>query len=110
MVQWLMNPTRNHEVVVRSLALLIGLRIRQCCELWCRSQTRLGSGIAVAVAQAGGYSSNSTPSLGTSICHRSGPRKGKKDQEKKKKKEKKEFGPNRLCGVVWGEDLTPQVF
>ena len=26
-----MNPTRNHEVVVRSLALLSGLRIWHCC-------------------------------------------------------------------------------
>ena len=30
-----------------------------CCrELWCRSQTRLGSGVAVAVVQAGSYSSD----------------------------------------------------
>ena len=48
-VQLLMNPTRNHEVVVRSLASLRRLRIRLCHELWCRSQTWLRSGIAVAV-------------------------------------------------------------
>ena len=35
---------------VWSLALLSGLRIRHCCELWCRLQTRLRSGIAVALA------------------------------------------------------------
>ena len=35
---------------VRSLASLSGLRIRRCRELWCRSQTRLTSGVAVAVA------------------------------------------------------------
>ena len=35
---------------VRSLALLTGLRIRHCRELWFRSQMGLGSGIAVAVA------------------------------------------------------------
>ena len=35
---------------------------------WCRSQTELGSCVAVAVAQASGYSSDSTPSLGTSTC------------------------------------------
>ena len=52
-----------------SLASLSGLRIQHCCELCCRSQTRLGSGVTVAVAQASSYSSNSTPSLGTSICH-----------------------------------------
>ena len=53
---------------VLSLALLSGLRIQHCCELWCMSQTQLGSGITVALAQAGGYRSNWTPSLGTSIC------------------------------------------
>ena len=35
---------------VRSLASLSGLRIRRCWELWCRSQTRLRSGVAMAVA------------------------------------------------------------
>ena len=53
---------------VLSLASLSGLRIQHCHELG-RSQTRLGSGVAVAVAWASGYSSNWTPSLGTSICH-----------------------------------------
>ena len=33
---------------VWSLASLNGLRIQCCCELCCRSQTQLGSGIAVA--------------------------------------------------------------
>ena len=40
---------------VQALASLSGLRIRSCHELRCRSQTRLGSGFAVA--QAGSYSS-----------------------------------------------------
>ena len=57
---------------VQSLALLRGLRIRRYHELLRRSQTRLGSGVAVAVAKA---SSNSTPSLGTSMCRESGPKK-----------------------------------
>ena len=35
---------------VQSLASLSGSRIRCCHELWCRSQTQLGSGVAVAVA------------------------------------------------------------
>ena len=48
---------------VLSLALLSGLRISHCCELHWRLQTQLRPGIALAVAQAGGYSSNS-PSLG----------------------------------------------
>ena len=31
---------------VRSLALLSGIRIRCCYELWCRLQTKLGSPVA----------------------------------------------------------------
>ena len=69
---------------VQSLARLSGLRIQHCCELWCRSHM-LGSGIAVAVVEASNCRSNSTPSLGTSISHRVGPKKKKK---KKKKSEK----------------------
>ena len=42
---------------------------------------RLGSGLAVAVVQAGGYSSDSTPSLGTSICCKCGPKKIKKKKK-----------------------------
>ena len=34
---------------VQSLASLSGSRIWSCRELWCRSQTRLGSGVAVAL-------------------------------------------------------------
>ena len=71
---------------VRSLALLCGLRIRRCRELWCRLQTWLGSCIAVALAKAGGYSSDWIPSLGTSICCESGPRNGKKTKNKQTKK------------------------
>ena len=63
---------------VRSLASLRGLKIWGCRELWCRSQTWLGSCIAAALVQAGSYSSDETPSLGTSICHGSSPRNGKK--------------------------------
>ena len=71
-VQWLTNPTRNHEVAGSIPGLLSGLRIRHCRELWCRLQTRLAS-------------HDWTPSLETSICHGSGPRKGKKTKKKKKK-------------------------
>ena len=39
------NLTRNYEVV----GSINGLRIRHCCEPWCRLQTWLGSDIAVAV-------------------------------------------------------------
>ena len=65
---------------VWSLALPSGLGIWHCCELWWRSQMWLGSCIAVVV-YAGSYSSDSTPSLGTSICWGCGP---KKQKEKRK--------------------------
>ena len=38
---------------VRSLALLSGLRIQLCCELWCRSQMQLGPGVAMALGWTG---------------------------------------------------------
>ena len=64
---------------VQSLASFNGLRIRQCChELWYRTQTQLRSCIVVAVAVASRCSSNPTPSLGTSKCHRYSPKKPKK--------------------------------
>ena len=53
---------------VQSLALLSGLRIRCCCELWCRSQMWLGSRVAVAVAVAVVQASSCSPDL-TSVCH-----------------------------------------
>ena len=34
---------------VQSLTSISELRIQRCCELWCGSLMRLGSGIAVAV-------------------------------------------------------------
>ena len=63
---------------VQSLASLSGLRIRRCHELWCRLQTWLRSGVAVNVVEAGGYSSDLTPSLEISICRRNSPEKKKK--------------------------------
>ena len=46
----------------------------------------LGSGFAVAVAQAGSYSSDLTPSLGTSICCTCSPKKQTKKKPKPKTK------------------------
>ena len=46
---------------------------------------RLGSHVAVAVAYAGSCSSDSTPSLGTSICPGCGPKKEKKKKKRKRK-------------------------
>ena len=48
--QWLTNLNRNDELWVGSLALLSGLRIWHCRELWCRLQTLLGSRVAMALA------------------------------------------------------------
>ena len=48
-VQGVKNPTSIQEDVVRSLTLLSGLRTWCCHKLQCRSQTWLGSHIAVAV-------------------------------------------------------------
>jgi len=50
--------------------------------------------------EAGDYGSDLTPSLGTSICCRSGPRNGKKPKKKKKKKEKKEKFAHGVCAMV----------
>ena len=66
---------------VGSLASLSGLKIQCCRELWCRWQTRLGSSLAVAVAEAGSCSSDWTSSLGTSICRGCGPEKQKNKKE-----------------------------
>ena len=64
--------------------------------------------MAVAVAQASGYSSDWTPSLGTSICHRCGPRKDKK--KRKRKKERKTNPLHLLLPFPWprGPSLFPK--
>ena len=62
-----------------SLALLSGLRIQRRCKLQHKSQMLLRSSVAVAVTWAGSYSSDSTPSPGTSTYR----------QPLKKKKKKK---------------------
>ena len=50
MAQWKQIRLGTMRLWVGSLASLSGLRIRCCRELWCRSQTLLGSCIAVALA------------------------------------------------------------
>ena len=45
------NLTSIHEDA-GSIPVLSGLGIQHCCELWCRLQTQLKSGVAVAVAMA----------------------------------------------------------
>ena len=48
MAQWKRIRLGTVRLCVRSLALLSGLRIWSCHELWCKSQMHLGSGVAVA--------------------------------------------------------------
>ena len=76
---------------VRSLALLSGLRIRHCRELWRSLQMQLRSRVAVALARL----------VATALIRplawepRSGPRKGKKPKKKKKK-------PKDIICLLWG--------
>ena len=69
------NLPSLHTDTGSSLALLSGSRIRCCHRLQHRLQMHLGSGVAVAVAVASSCSSDLTPSLGTPICHKCGPKK-----------------------------------
>ena len=62
MAQRVKNPTSIHEDV----DLISGLKIRCCREL----HVLLPSEVAGALAQAGSYGSDLTPSLGTSTCLR----------------------------------------
>ena len=74
-VQWKQIRLGTMKMRVQSLASLGGLGTQCCRELWCRSQTWLRSGVAVAVVQASSYSSDLTPGLRTSTCRRCGPKK-----------------------------------
>ena len=56
----------------------------------------LGSRVAVALVKAGSYSSDSTPSLGTSICLWCCSKKPKK--KKKKREREREKGDSEMKG------------
>ena len=96
---------------VQSLTLLSGSGIQHCCELWWRSQKWLRSHVAVAHS----CSSDSTSSLGNSICHRCNPKKKKKKKttkknptktkQKQKKREEKEVTGQVYKLYVWSSLL-----
>ena len=71
---------------IQSLASLSGLRSWGCHKLWCKSQTWLGSRIAVAVVSASSCSYSLTPSLGASICRGCSPVKQTINKERKKER------------------------
>ena len=56
------------------------------------------------MALAGGYSSDETPGLGTSICHRSGSRNRKKKKKKKKKNDVLNIRLKNLNLIVGNKD------
>ena len=55
-----------------------GLKIQHYHKLQCRLQMQLGSHVAVAVVEPGSGNSNSTPSLGVSLCCRWSPKEKNK--------------------------------
>ena len=60
--------------------------------------------VAVAVVEAGSCSSNSTPRLGTSVNHRCGPKKTKKNLKKERKKKNPTSvheDAGSICGLAW---------
>ena len=71
------NPTRIHKDAGLIPGLALWVKVQRYCELWCRSKMQLGSGVAVAAAQAVSCGSNFTSSLGTSMCHGWSPKKTK---------------------------------
>ena len=66
MAQQVTNLTIHEDA--GSIPGLARVKAQHCHELQRRSQTQLRSGIAVTVVWAGSCSSDSTPSLGTSVC------------------------------------------
>ena len=72
-------------------------------------QAQLGSRLAVAVAQAGGYSSDLTPSLGTSMCLGVALKSKKVKVKKPNTLTTKPLDFNRAWAVRPGEPIFPHL-
>ena len=80
---------------VWSLPLLSGLTIRRCRELWCRSQTRLGSRVAVALAGLVAIAPIRPLAWEPPYAAGEAQEMAKRQKDKKKKQQKK--GKNKTC-------------
>ena len=107
MVQWKQIQPVSMRMQVRSLASLMsrGSGIAMSCGI----DHRCSLDPVLAVLYAGSCSSKSTPSLGTSICHRCSPKKTIKKKKKKFKANNKHktrpppgLNPKCLCPSLSG--------
>ena len=106
--QRIKNPTQclvSTRMCVGSLSYLSRLRIRHCCELWHRLQMWPGSCIAGAVVQTSSYSSDSTLSLGTSICYRCSVNRKKKKKRRRRRRKKK----HSISDIVLSQRMSTSV-
>ena len=95
---------------VWSLASLSGLRIWCCHKLPCGSQMKLRSYVAVVVAKASSCSSNSIPSLGTSICCRCSCKKKKKKKKSQPiPRESEQFWEKSNLGAIFLYLCSPSI-
>ena len=74
-----------------------------CCELWYRSQMPLGSHVAVAMALASNYCSDSTPAW--ELLHALGA--ALKRQKNKNKQTNKKITSNSVLGKEWDTVTSP---
>lgn len=66
--QWVKNLKESTRMLIQSLATISGLRMQHCFRVYQTSKMSLRTNVVMAVAQANTWSSDLTPSSGTSIC------------------------------------------